>query len=407
MKYIYLLAFQCTLLIAKAQPLSELTTLALTQNLNLKITNNEYRTALERAPQISQLPQPELGIGVFPLPIQTRLGAQVMRFSATQQLPWIGTLKSQAQLANTQAQLYTEQFRQQQLQIIQNLEENYIQLHNIREQQRIQQRRLNLLERLQQLATTQLESGQANAANVLERQLQAIEVRQLLRVLEAEEVLPVSTINQLLHRKLSMPITVTDTFQFAEWTYETTALLDSIQRNHPALNIYQIQQNIAQNKLTINDLSNKPTLGVGLDYFFINERTDALFSDNGRDALQLRATVKVPIYQKRYQAKSREEQLTILRLEDQREQALEQFETFILQTRAAYEQAQLKWNLYQQQQQVISSSIRLLEADFSSGQIGLDALLELELRLLDYELKVLDVIVESQILVSRMRTLIF
>ncbi len=68
------------------------------ENLELKIFEKEYLAALEKAPQVSQLPDPEAGIGVFPLPVETRLGAQILRVGATQMFPWKGTLDSKKDL---------------------------------------------------------------------------------------------------------------------------------------------------------------------------------------------------------------------------------------------------------------------------------------------------------------------
>ena len=69
-----------------AQSVDNLIEEAVTNNLELKILENEYLAALEIAPQVSQLPDPEVNIAAIPLPIETRLGGQVLRIGATQML---------------------------------------------------------------------------------------------------------------------------------------------------------------------------------------------------------------------------------------------------------------------------------------------------------------------------------
>ena len=79
-----------------AQSLEDLLEIARENNLELKGLENEYLAALERAPQVSELPDPEAGIGAFPFPVETRLGPQIARLSVTQMFPWFGTLDSKA-----------------------------------------------------------------------------------------------------------------------------------------------------------------------------------------------------------------------------------------------------------------------------------------------------------------------
>ncbi|MEZ4932956.1 MAG: hypothetical protein R2788_12665 [Saprospiraceae bacterium] len=86
-----------------AQSIDELLQIAASENPGLKALEKEYLAALEKAPQVSQLPDPELGVGVFPLPVETRLGAQIVRVGATQMLPWPGTLDGRADLETTKA----------------------------------------------------------------------------------------------------------------------------------------------------------------------------------------------------------------------------------------------------------------------------------------------------------------
>ena len=89
---------------ASAQSLDDLMEKAVAENLELKVLEQEYLAALEKAPQVSQLPDPELGLGAFPLPVETRLGAQTARLSATQMFPWFGTLAAKGEMATLMAE---------------------------------------------------------------------------------------------------------------------------------------------------------------------------------------------------------------------------------------------------------------------------------------------------------------
>ena len=50
----------------------------------------------------------------------------------------------------------------------------------------------------------------------------------------------------------------------------------------------------------------------------MNQRQDATPAQNGRDIIQLRGTLKIPIYRKKYAAKELEEQLKIEAISDKK-----------------------------------------------------------------------------------------
>ncbi|TFH34037.1 MAG: TolC family protein, partial [Bacteroidia bacterium] len=60
----------------------------------LKVKFNEYMSALEAAPQVKALPDPQVAFGYFIMPVETRMGPQQFKLSASQMFPWFGTLKA-------------------------------------------------------------------------------------------------------------------------------------------------------------------------------------------------------------------------------------------------------------------------------------------------------------------------
>jgi len=81
-----------------AQSLDSLIQEAYTNNLELQILEKQYESKLQLAPQIAPRPDLEAGLGVFPLPVETRLGAQVTRLSATQMFPKKGMVNAKKAL---------------------------------------------------------------------------------------------------------------------------------------------------------------------------------------------------------------------------------------------------------------------------------------------------------------------
>lgn len=386
-----------TLLIdtTSAQSLDSLIVNAIDENLELKILEKEYLAALEKAPQVSQRPDPEVGIGVFPLPVETRLGAQLLRVGATQMFPWRGVVDNKKDLEIAKAKVLFERISARALDVSFQVKQAYFSLYEIEKSQLIISRNLEIFKALDQLALAKVASGKASATDVLRVQLKTEELKQELNILEVAKTKPTATINQLLNRSLENPILIIDNLNFADIPYNRAALLENIEANHPMLRMFKLQQEVAEQAKKVNTLSSKPTFGVGLDYIMVNKRDDADPNHNGRDIVQLRGSVKIPLYKKKYDAKEREENLKIAVLSDRKTDLLNRFETAIEQAYTDYQTAQLRMNLYQKQIEISKAAINILETNYSTSGRNFDELLQLEKELINYDLKMLKAIIQS------------
>lgn len=382
---------------ASAQSLDKLMEKAIAENLELKVLEQEYLAALEKAPQVSQLPDPEVGVGAFPLPVETRLGAQTARLSATQMFPWFGTLDSKANLENAKAKALYERVRAEQLNLFYKLKVAYFRLYEIQQSQAIIQKNIILFEALERLALSKVESGKATAADVLRVQLKVEELRQELEILETAKTNPTATINQLLNRPVETLITTTNSLSFAPLLFDKDTLTTNIQENHPMLRMFELQQEVSQKSISLNELDGKPSFGVGMDYIMVNQRSDANPINNGRDILQLRASVKIPLYREKYDAKRAEENLKIAALENKKANVLSMFKATIEKAYADHQTAQLKIDLYERQIEITQAAINILESEYSAKGNNFDDLLRLEKELIDYDLKMLKAIVQSHL----------
>jgi Cu(I)/Ag(I) efflux system membrane protein CusA/SilA len=382
---------------ASAQSLDELLTVANDNNLDLKILASNYRAALEKAPQVSQLPDPEIGIGAFPLPVETRLGAQVFRASATQMFPWKGVLDSRENLELAKAKAIYKKIAVRQLTLHFQVKKAWLELYELEKSKTIIERNLTLLNTLDRLALTKVESGKATAADVLRLQLKTTELKQELAILETKKSKPLASINQLLNRPLDTPIEVTDSLDFAIIPFQKDTLTANIRANHPMVQLLKLQQKAAEQAIKVSQLDGKPSFGVGLDYIMVNERDDAMLSGNGRDILQIRGTVKIPLYRQKYAAKEREEQFKIAALNDEKENVVAAYLAEIERAYADYETAQLRVNLYQKQVEITKAALNILETKYSADGNSFDELLQLEKELIDYDLKTLKAIVDSHL----------
>ena len=79
-------------------------------NPGLKAKFNEYMAALEVAPQVSALPDPQFAFSYFIQPIETRVGPQKVKISVSQMFPWLGRLQANEDAATQKAKAKHEIF---------------------------------------------------------------------------------------------------------------------------------------------------------------------------------------------------------------------------------------------------------------------------------------------------------
>ncbi len=387
-------------LITQAQSLEELLSAAVENNLELKVLEKEYLAALEKAPQVSQMPEPEVGAGSFPFPVETRLGPQYFRLSATQMLPWFNSLDSKKDLELAKAKALYERIGARQLELAYEVKLSYYRLYETQQSQVIIRRNLALLESLERLALSKVESGKSTAADVLTVQLKTEELKKELKILEASKIAPTAAINQLLNRDLTTPIIITGSLSYGVLEFNKDALLADIEATHPMLRMFELQQDISRQSISLNELNGKPSFGVGMDYIMVGKRNDAEPLNNGRDIIQLRASVKIPLYREQYDAKEREENLRIDALEIKKEDLLARFSIAIEKAYAEYEIARLKMELYKKQIEITEAAIRILQTEYSAQGSNFGELLRLEKELIDYDLKMLKAVVQSYVALS-------
>lgn len=387
----------------KGQSIRELSEQIIDANPRLDMLRTEYQAALERVAQVGQLPDPEIGIGVFPLPVETRLGAQQLRLSATQMFPWFGTLRQRETLEGAKAAALYERIDVQAVQLIYQAEEAYFELYELRRSQAIHQQDIDILHSLEQLALAKVRNGTATTADVLRVQLKLEELVQALAILHTAEAGPLATINQLRNQPMNTVFEIQDSLSFAVLPFTKDSIKNRIASYHPVMQMLRKEQDIAREALALNTINGRPTFGIGMDYINVGERENAVIANNGRDIIQLRATVKVPIFREQYAAKVREENLRLKALDQRKEVFVNQYIAQAEQALAQHETARLQWELYQRQIHITEAAIRILRDSYSTDGRAFDELLQLESDRVNYKRKALSAVVQSHLAVSLLR----
>lgn len=379
------------------QSLSELLAASDSANLELQALYHEYLAARERAPQVSQLPEPEVGLGLFVLPVETRLGPQWVRLSASQMFPWKGTLQARENVAIAMASVRYERIAASRLQLHDQIRKAYLRLQELDQKQVIIRENIFLTNELERIVTTRMETGRTTLADLLRIQVKLRGLEQELVLLDNQKRIPQAVINQVLNRTADQTIEPHDSLTLVTLDDQRQTLLTSIREDHPMIRMYTLQQEVSKRALELNILEVKPSFTAGVDYIAVGKRSDAQPNGNGRDILSPRIGIRVPLYRDKYRAKTQEERLTMHALELRKDDQFNQFRTAIEQAYADLEDGHIRYALANEQQSIIRSAIDLQMTSYSTNGAGFLDLLQMEDQLLQYELQMLTAVVKTQI----------
>lgn len=376
------------------------------KNENLKVLHQDYLVSLAKADQVNVLPDPEISLGLFTPEMNGHAGINWFRIEGMQSFPWFGTLKAKKDLALANAAVKNKSIPVASLEIIYQLKKSWFEIYEFNQKQKLYQTNLELLDRLENTIITNIETGKSSAVNVVKIHLQKEKIKTDLALLEYQVNIPLATFNQLLQQQSTTKVDIQSTLTFPDLPSNENdfSLVES--RPHPIIQQLNHQQIVANKALTINSLNRKPSFSLGFRWGYVQPYPNINFDGNGTDMLLARAKIKLPIYTKQYSAKEQEEEHRIIAIDHQKKEVISQFNQMITQAKAEYKSAKLKIDLYEKQKKLTHSAIEILEGNYSTQGDGFDEILQLQMELIEYDIMILEAIVDAHIAVAKIEKII-
>lgn len=362
---------------------------AANNNPQLKVVFNQYYSIQERTAQV-KLPAPSVALGVFILPVETRLGAQRFKLSATQRFPAFGALKAQKSLINEQGFLKLQEARVLRNELYFNLRDIWHQASAIKALVRVESQHIKLLETLERLALQKVETGKGSLADVYQIKIQQNDRKATIDLLKNKlPVLELAFAKIIKEDSLPFPETL-DTITLRTLTYPEDSLMAWIQKQNPQIGLLAAKKSVANEKMAVQKTKNRPTYGLGLDYAFLTKRTDADPPQNGQGILMPMFSIQVPIYKAQNQARVKEVAFELIALEHQEVQLMDNLEVQLEQALTQYRAAQINLKRYREQLRFVQKTLDLLLTQYSVDAKGFDEVLKLEAMLLNYQKKIVE-----------------
>lgn len=360
---------------ASAQTLDTYLQTAAENNPRLKSAYAQFEAAMQKAPQVSSLPDPSLTMSAFGKMVETRLGAQEAKFSLMQMFPWFGTLQAKEDASVLMAEAKFQNYLNLRNQLFFDIKSVYAELYALEKTIQLKKENLAILNSYRELSLSRFKSGNAPMVNVIKVDIKREAAKTEIKLLE-DMMKPLETeFNLMLNQKPEMIVQVQDTLMFKN----PEILLDSedLFKNHPSVvglekqkQSYEIQQIVAQKE-------GLPMLGLGIDYSIISKRTDANPEMNGQDAIMPMLTVTLPIFRKKYNAAKKEAVFMVSSMEQEQEAQKDELQSAYEMTVYNLKKAEQLIVLYEKQVVSSGQANKLLISGFSNATIDFEEVLQM------------------------------
>ncbi|MFA9389432.1 MAG: TolC family protein [Prolixibacteraceae bacterium] len=354
-------------------------------NPGLKAKFSEYMAALETAPQVKALPDPQVAFAYFILPVETRVGPQQFKFSASQLFPWFGTLKAKENVAIEMAKVKFEQFQQAKSKLFNEVSANFYSIYFNTQAIEISKENIEILHSFQKLANIKVEAGKVSAVDAYRIEMEIGDLENQLALLNDNQKTLAVMFNNLLNVDRNEPVIVPAELWESDFPLAKENVLDSIRMNNHQLLGLSLQQEALEYRKEVAENMGKPDFRIGFDYTIVGKGENNMA---GTDAFVFPTVgITIPLYRNKYKAMVNEVmhlQTANELMQTDQENVLE---SIFEKTWKEYNDASRRIQLYANQLGLAKQAIHLLETEYSTGNSKFEEVLRMERRVLKYNLE--------------------
>ena len=386
-KYIYIIGLWLLIpFVAMAQQeLDDYLVIAAENNPGLQVKFKEYMAALEVAPQVKALPDPQAAFAYFISPVETRVGPQQFKFSLSQMFPWFGTLETKENVASQTAKAKYEAFLESKSRLFNEVRSNYYNLYFNRKAIEITGENLAILGSFKKLANIKVEAGKVSSVDAYRVEMEIGDMENRLALLkDMQRVLKVMFIN-LLNAESGFEITIPESLWTRDIGLSKEQVWDTINSNNHQLLALSLQKEGLTFRKEVAEKAGKPDFSIGFDYTVVGQGENNLA---GTDAFLFpKVGITIPLYRNKYRAMVNEGVYLQEAKESEKAEKINLLETILELSWKDYLDSDRRIDLYITQQDLAEKSLKLLETEYATGNKNFEEILRMERKLLNYGLE--------------------
>ena len=354
-------------------------------NPGLKAKFNDYLAALERAPQVKALPDPQVAFAYFIKPVETRMGPQEFKFSASQMFPWFGTLKAKENSAIQAAKAKYEAFGEAKAKLFHEIRATYYNLYFNKKGIAISLENIDILQSFRKMSEIKLEAGLVSALDGYRIEIEMGDLENQLALLKDKQFVLEVMFHNLLNSESKKEIWLPEELWLTDLALSKEAILDSIQSNNHQLLSLSFQQEALSFKKEVAKKAGKPNINIGFDYI-VTGKGDMNLA--GTDAFVFpKIGLSIPLYRNKYKAMVKEV------IFQEKAKALEQdnksniLESLFEKGWKDYRDGERRIHLFHSQLELARKALHILETNYATGNKNFEEILRMERKLLKYNLE--------------------
>ena len=379
---IFIMVFLLTIS-AKAQSLKDYLQIASKNNPELQAIQYTYESALEKVNEVGSLPNTTIAAGYFVQEVETRVGAQKAKISATQMLPWFGALNAKKESANYNAAAQLNNFDFMKRKLFLNVKTAYFELFELKEKERLILENIEILKTFESLGLNELENNRATVVDILKIRMEKNELLNQLNSVQENFNAKKRTFNLLLNRAENSTVIL----------LENTILQDSenfnkaqISSNPKILQFENLQSSLEKSELAIQKES-LPTIGIGLDYGIVEKRDVNDLDDNGKDIIMPMVSVSFPLFSKKYSSKQKQLKIDQQALNARKENTYNQLYTIFENAKSKLSNSKVSIATQIENIKEVENAKKILLSAYETSTVDFEQLLEIQQLQLKFELK--------------------
>lgn len=393
-----LLLLMASIASAQQENLNSYLKTAAENNPGLKAKFNNYMAALEVAPQVKALPDPQVAFAYFISPVETREGPMRFKISASQFFPWFGTLQAKEDAAIQAAKSKYELFEESKSKLFNEVRGAYFNLYFNKKAIDITLENIDIIRTFQKLANVKIEAGLVSMVDDYRIEMEINELENQLALLKDKGFVLEIMFKNLLNDDNTGIILLPNDLWRNDFALSKQEALDSVTTfNHQLLAI-DFQQAALEHKRKVAELNGKPNIKLGFEYTFIGKGDNNLA---GKDAFVFPTVgLTIPLYRNKYQAKVQEVVYLEAAKSFEKENKNNLLETLFESGWKDYMDAKRRIHLNETQHGLALKSIKILETEYTTGNKNFEEILRMERKVLKYHLEKEKAIADKQAAIS-------
>jgi outer membrane protein TolC len=361
---------------ASAQTMDELFVSAAKNRPEIRAIYHEFEAEIERITAVTGFPNPNLSMGYFLSPIETRVGPQRFRVSLSQRIPWWGELKASERVQKAKAEVAYQRYlwaiNQLYIEVVTSYSKYYewekTYLNTLSEQDL---RRQSLALKRQQYT-----EGKASLSDITRAEMALEDIVRLTQKMKDEFdviILEIQTvIGDSIEPKLPNSLNLPDNLS-----------IPSKKTQNAFTEVFQKQNQVISQRMSLTQKKRIPQLNLGIDYMAI-ENTNLPTTEAGKDALMPMIGISLPIFNQNVTAElnalEKESQVNSLR----KNEAIAQSNLVVLETVTSYNNKMKDITFYALQLEKTDLLLELLNNEYRVGEATYFEIIELQQQRLSY-----------------------